>query len=108
MLLWNSAAWAGGDGAIWQPWRDHAQGCYRMRGLLHGQRLRLLLTPTMVTVIQNEAAPKGDRTPCTRRRTAPCLPDSEPEGPPVWYCISIDHYCIHSGKLSVPLLLAWC
>ena len=26
-------------------WRDHAQGCYRMRGICDGQRLNLLIPP---------------------------------------------------------------
>lgn len=46
-------------------WRDHAQGCYRMRQIKDGQRLNLLLPPQVVSTIAgdlkvSEKALRGD------------------------------------------------
>lgn len=35
-------------------WRDHAQGCYRMRGIKDGQRLNLLIPPQVVSAIAGD------------------------------------------------------
>eukprot|EP00443_Scrippsiella_acuminata_P064940 CAMPEP_0115510062 /NCGR_PEP_ID=MMETSP0271-20121206/73202_1 /TAXON_ID=71861 /ORGANISM="Scrippsiella trochoidea, Strain CCMP3099" /LENGTH=244 /DNA_ID=CAMNT_0002939981 /DNA_START=92 /DNA_END=824 /DNA_ORIENTATION=+ len=35
-------------------WRDHTQGCYRMRGIEDGQRLNLLIPPQVVSTVAND------------------------------------------------------
>ena len=44
-------------------WRDYAQGCYRMRGIAAGQRIRVVVIPEVQRLIKSEVPSAGDFTP---------------------------------------------